>query len=253
MMTKLFFILLLALLPMENLNLKNEDFKSSQMQFERVKKAYTDYKKTVLANLEKHKINSESFDLFIRVYKAEDELQLWGKNNTEKQYVLLKKFEICAKSGELGPKRKMGDNQVPEGLYYIERYNPSSSYHLSLGINYPNASDKKISKASDLGGDIFIHGDCVTIGCMPLQDEGIKELYVYTIESNKDKKNKIPVYIFPCKMEGVTFENAIKNNLNNKDAINLWSSLKIMNGYFDKYKSLPSWELNEKSYYGLKK
>jgi murein L,D-transpeptidase YafK len=252
-MTKFFFILLLALFPMENVNLKNEDFKSSQMQFERVKKAYTDYKKIVFANLEKHQINSSAFDLFIRVYKAEDELQLWGKNNTDKQYKLLKIFAICTKSGELGPKRKMGDNQVPEGLYYIERYNPSSSFHLSLGINYPNASDKKISKASDLGGDIFIHGDCVTIGCMPLQDGGIKELYVYAIESNKAAKNKIPVYIFPCKMESAIFENAIKDNLNNKDAISLWASLKVMNSYFDKYKSLPKWDLNDKGYYALKK
>ncbi len=238
---------------MENNSIINEDFKSAQMQFERVKKAYTDYKTSVAKNLEKHGITSTSFDLFIRVFKAEDELQLWAKNKTDQQYTLLKTFAICAKSGELGPKRQSGDGQVPEGLYYIERYNPSSNYHLSLGINYPNTSDKKISKAADLGGDIFIHGNCVTIGCMPLQDEGIKELYVYAIESNKANKNQIPVYIFPCKMEGTTFENAIKDNLNNKAVIQLWSSLKIMNGYFDKHKALPKWQFSVSGYYELKK
>jgi murein L,D-transpeptidase YafK len=238
---------------MENTIILNEDFKSSQMQFERVKKAYTDYKAIVAKNLKKHNITSSAFNLFIRVFKAEDELQLWAKNKTDNQYTLLKTFTICTKSGELGPKRQSGDGQVPEGLYHIERYNPSSNYHLSLGVNYPNASDKKISKAKDLGGDIFIHGNCVTIGCMPLQDEGIKELYVYAIESNKSNKNQIPVYIFPCKMEGITFENAIKDNLNNKAVINLWSSLKIMNGYFEKHKTLPKWQVSASGYYELDK
>ncbi len=252
-MLKFFHILLIFILPIKPLGMVDKDFKSAQMQFERVKNAYSSYKVTVKSNLEKHSITGESFDLFIRVFKAEDKLQLWGKNKADKQYVLLKQFDICAKSGELGPKRKSGDYQVPEGLYHIDRFNPSSNYHLSLGLNYPNTSDQKISKAKDFGGDIFIHGDCVTIGCMPLQDEGIKELYVYAIESNKKEKNKIPVYIFPCKMEGKAFEKAIQNNLNNKDAIQLWSSLKVMYDYFDLYKTLPKWDLNENGYYTLKK
>ncbi len=231
----------------------DKDFKSQQIQFERVKNAYSNYKIAVQGNLKRHNITLESFDLFIRVFKAEDKLQLWGKNKNEQQYVLLKQFNICAKSGVLGPKRKAGDYQVPEGLYAIDRYNPSSNYHLSLGINYPNSSDKKISKAADLGGDIFIHGDCVTIGCMPLQDEGIKELYVYAIESNKKEKNKIPVYIFPCKMEGKAFEKAIQDNLTNKATIQLWSSLKVMYDYFDLYKTLPKWDINANGYYTLKK
>jgi murein L,D-transpeptidase YafK len=228
-----------------------DTFKQNQLKYERVSKAYVSFEKKVKDNLKKHGISSANYDLFIRAYKAEDELELWAKNKSEKQYQKIRTFEICAKSGSAGPKRQSGDGQVPEGLYHIERYNPSSNFHLSLGINYPNASDKKISKATDLGGDIFIHGDCVTIGCMPLQDEGIKELYVYCIESNTQEKNQIPVYIFPCQLEGKTFEKTIAENIRNKDAIALWASLKTIDLYFSKYKQLPKWSIAKNGYYQL--
>jgi murein L,D-transpeptidase YafK len=71
-----------------------------------------------------------------------------------------------------------GDYQVPEGFYYINEFNPKSAYHLSLGLNYPNASDKVLSDSIKPGGDIYIHGNCVTVGCIPLQNNQIEELYV---------------------------------------------------------------------------
>ena len=54
-------------------------------------------------------------------------------------------------SGTTGPKRAEGDYQVPEGFYYINEFNPNSKYHLSLGLNYPNASDKILSDSIDPG------------------------------------------------------------------------------------------------------
>ena len=71
-------------------------------------------------------------------------------------------------SGTMGPKRLQGDYQVPEGFYYINEFNPNSNYHLHLGLNYPNASDKILSDSLRPGGDIYIHGSCVSIGCIPL-------------------------------------------------------------------------------------
>ena len=49
---------------------------------------------------------------------------------------------------------------------------------MSLGLNYPNASDKIISQKTDPGGDIYIHGSCVTVGCIPIQDFQIEEVYI---------------------------------------------------------------------------
>jgi murein L,D-transpeptidase YafK len=106
----------------------------------------------------------------------------------------------------LGPKRAQGDYQIPEGFYHIDRFNPKSAFHLSLGINYPNTSDKILSNKQKPGGDIFIHGGCQTIGCMPISDEWVEELYVYCVEARNSGQENIPVHVFPFKMD---FENTL--------------------------------------------
>ncbi|WP_368737359.1 murein L,D-transpeptidase family protein, partial [Acinetobacter pittii] len=81
---------------------------------------------------------------------------------------------VCALSGVLGPKRKEGDYQVPEGFYYINEFRPNSNYHLALGLNYPNAADIQWSDSLHPGNEIFIHGGCITVGCIPIQDHQIE-------------------------------------------------------------------------------
>jgi murein L,D-transpeptidase YafK len=105
--------------------------------------------------------------------------------------------------GSLGPKRIQGDYQVPEGFYYVNEFNPNSNYHLALGLNYPNASDKILSDSVQPGGDIYIHGSCVTTGCIPIKDDQIEELYVLTTFARNLGQDFIPVHIFP-----VRFNNA---------------------------------------------
>lgn len=90
-------------------------------------------------------------------------------------------YPFTAFSGGSGPKLKQGDKQIPEGIYSIEYLNPNSKFHLSMKVNYPNKFDRKMAEKdgrSDLGGDIFIHGRAVTIGCIPIGDEAIEELYL---------------------------------------------------------------------------
>jgi murein L,D-transpeptidase YafK len=89
-------------------------------------------------------------------------------------------YSFTGFSGKLGPKIREGDGQIPEGIYKISYLNPNSSYHLSLKISYPNLFDKnaaKLEKRAKLGGDIFIHGKSVTIGCIPIGDENIEKLF----------------------------------------------------------------------------
>ena len=112
--------------------------------------------------------------VFVRFIKDEDVVELWGANAANKPMRLVKTFAVCARSGTAGPKRQQGDLQVPEGFYEMSRFNPWSSYHLSLGVSYPNASDRKKGHRP-LGGDILLHGDCVTIGCIPIEDGPIFE------------------------------------------------------------------------------
>jgi len=88
---------------------------------------------------------------------------------------------VLAASGALGPKLLQGDRQVPEGVYRVLWLNPNSSYHLSMKLDYPNAFDRERARRdgrTDLGGDIFVHGRAVSIGCVALGDPAIEELFV---------------------------------------------------------------------------
>lgn len=118
--------------------------------------------------------------LTIVALKEERELELWAQGKNGKPS-LIDKFKFKGFSGELGPKLKSGDGQIPEGLYKIEYLNPNSSYHLSMKVTYPNTYDKEVAKRDDrtnLGGDIFIHGKSLTIGCIPIGDRNIEKLFI---------------------------------------------------------------------------
>lgn len=191
---KLWITLFLFFLRLENMNGQN-NFLEEQLSFERVRDAF-DLKSEKLQ--EEFKAQSFSWppqNIFIRSFKADLSLEVWLK--VDEKYKLFKTYDVCKASGNLGPKYKQGDHQVPEGFYYIDRFNPNSNFHLSLGINYPNSADKLRSDANDLGGDIFIHGSCVTVGCLPMTDEVIKELYVLCALARSNGQDKIPVYIYP--------------------------------------------------------
>src|SRR5579863_1055617 len=108
-----------------------------------------------------HRIAYPPKRIFIRAFKQERELELWGGNRTGAMH-LLRTYAIAAASGGPGPKRREGDMQVPEGVYRVARFNPHSRFHLSLGLDYPNASDRILGYRGHLGGDIYIHGNHVS-------------------------------------------------------------------------------------------
>jgi hypothetical protein len=112
--------------------------------------------------------------------KNEKALQLFASGPSQ-DLAFVRSYEILAASGTLGPKLKAGDRQVPEGIYKIESLNPNSRFHLSLRLNYPSPHD--LARASedqrtDLGSDIMIHGDNVSVGCLAVGDEAAEELFV---------------------------------------------------------------------------
>lgn len=137
--------------------------------------------------------------VYIRSFKYDGQLEVWVKNNRKDEFKLFKNYRICALAGSLGPKRMEGDYQVPEGFYYINEFNPRSNYHLSLGLNYPNPSDKVLSDMFKPGGDIYIHGSCVTVGCIPVNDQQIEEIYILAAHARNAGQDFIPVHIFPIR------------------------------------------------------
>lgn len=137
--------------------------------------------------------------IYIRSFKYDGQLEVWVKNERKEPFKLFKAYRVCAMAGTLGPKRMAGDYQVPEGFYYINEFNPNSNYHLSLGLNYPNQSDKVLSDSIRPGGDIYIHGSCVTVGCIPLTDEYIDEVYILAAYAKASGEDYIPVHIYPVR------------------------------------------------------
>lgn len=116
--------------------------------------------------------------LAILAFKDERRLAVWAGD--EKSWRFVRAYPILAASGHAGPKLREGDYQVPEGLYRIAYLNPASSYHLSMKVDYPNAFDRRqaaLEHRTRLGGDIFIHGKNVSIGCIAIGDRAIEELF----------------------------------------------------------------------------
>ena len=233
----------LILMSLNICNSTSQTFLTAQLKSSRVKKAWTNKSSSIKKLLSDKNISTDKLEIFIRAFKTEDKLEVWGKNKSDDKFVLLKTYEVCAKSGLLGPKMKQGDGQVPEGVYNINRFNPTSTYYLSLGLNYPNAADKKRSKAKDLGGDIFIHGKCVTIGCLPLTDEWIEEVYLFAVCAKSAGQKEIAVHIFPCHMTEKNLRMAIHTNLGKSQQL-FWENLKTVYSYFEENQKVGVWKVD---------
>ena len=213
------------------------DFLTKQKKHIRVRTSINDKEQLILKLLKENGIELDELNILIIAYKYESEVELFAKTKAESLYKKIVTYSICSKSGKIGPKRKQGDGQVPEGFYFIDRFNPASSFYLSLGINYPNLSDKKKSNATKLGGDIFIHGSCVTIGCLPMTDDKIKEIYLYAINAKNNGQQRIPFYIYPFRMSEEKFIK-YKNKYSTKtELIDFWTNIKLGYDKFEKDKT----------------
>ena len=223
-------------------------FKESQLRHSRVKTAY-DQKEAVVQNYFKSKnLDINDFQLFIRAFKNEKLLEVWIKGKNDDKFTLLHSYEFCSTSGSLGPKRRQGDLQIPEGAYHINHFNPESNFYLSLGLNYPNASDKILSDKQHPGSSIYIHGNCVTIGCIPITDDKIKELYIMAMEAKNGGQEKIPVHVFPTRLtdQGIAF---LKKNHASSGHIEFWENLKKVYDDFEETKKLKPVKVNKAGQY----
>ncbi|MGB3314097.1 MAG: L,D-transpeptidase family protein [Albidovulum sp.] len=131
----------------------------------------------------------------IVIFKGERKMHL--VNGTK----ALKTYKIGLGGNPVGPKQFEGDQKTPEGAYLIDRQNPKSAYHLSIGISYPNRRDVAFAEEQGKrpGGDIFIHGRAKknkgrgkdwTAGCIAVKDREMEEIYSMV-------RVGTPIYIYP--------------------------------------------------------
>lgn len=216
------------------------NFKKDQLKYTTVRTAYKEKSEGIKEKLTKAGVDTSGYQIFIRVFKQEAKLEVWAKSANISQYKLVETYAICQSSGVLGPKRRQGDGQVPEGFYHVSSFNPMSEFYLALGVSYPNESDliKIRGTKADPGGDIMIHGNCVTIGCMPLTDDKIKEVYIMAVEARNSGQQTIPIHIFPTKLD-VQGMAKLKGLTNDQAKINFWTNLQTGYAYFETNKLIP--------------
>lgn len=119
-------------------------------------------------------------EVALLAFKKERYVELWAKNDSE-SWRFIHAYPLTAFSGRLGPKLKERDGQIPEGIYRLTTFNPFSSMHLSMMINYPNHYDR-LQAIKDgrkqLGNNIFLHGKAFSVGCLAVGDKAISQLFL---------------------------------------------------------------------------
>ena len=178
--------------------------------------------------------------IFIRIFKAESELEVWVQK--DKTFALFKTYPICKYSGELGPKLKEGDKQAPEGFYFVppKQMNPNSDFHLAFNIGFPNKYDRAHDRT---GSFIMVHGACSSIGCYAMTDPFIEEIYLLAQEAFNKDQDFFRVHAFPFRMT-----EANMNKYKTHKWIEFWQNLKDGYDYFETKRIPPNVEVENKQY-----
>lgn len=171
--------------------------------------------------------------VLVRAYKQESEIEVW-KQSRSGEYVLLKTYPVCRWSGQLGPKTREGDRQVPEGFYSFTpaHMNPNSSYWLSFNVGYPNPKERAMGRT---GGDIMVHGTCSSRGCFAMTNEQMEEIYAVVRDAFQGGQKSVQFQSYPFRM---TAENLAK--FRHDPNMAFWQNLKEGSDHFEVTKREPA-------------
>ncbi len=179
--------------------------------------------------------------IFFRIFKESNELELWVERNDSFQ--LFKNYDICTwGSGTLGPKTQLGDEQAPEGFYFVRpnQLNPLSNFHLSFNLGYPNQYDRIHNRT---GSALMVHGSCVSIGCYAMTDSVIEEIYTLVDAAFRNGQPFFRVHIFPFRM---TRENMGRHH--DSEWIEFWRNLKEGYVFFEGFFKPPNVLVRDRRY-----
>lgn len=179
--------------------------------------------------------------MMIRIFKESSELEVW-KQVAGGGFKLFKSYQICAWSGDLGPKVKEGDRQSPEGFYTITPglMNPNSNYYLAFNTGFPNKFDRAYGRT---GSDLMVHGDCSSRGCYSMTDESIAEIYALARESFKGGNASFQLQIYPFRMSAANLAKHAEN-----PNMSFWKDIKEGYDRFEISKAPVSWDVCNKEY-----
>lgn len=194
----------------------------------------------VMADLQRQNLKVGA-PLFVRVFKEENQMEVWLQQ-AYGPHVLFRTYDICSRSGVLGPKYKEGDRQAPEGFYMVSQrqMNPKSQYYLSFNLGFPNAFDKSLGRT---GTHLMVHGGCRSAGCYAITDDHIKELFSLAREAFLYGQKEFPVHAFPFRM---TEQNLLRYAGHPHEPY--WRDLKVGYDYFEQTRQPPTVGVKQQRY-----
>lgn len=194
-------------------------------------------------------------ELYLRAFKHERTLEVWAGDGGGRPLVLFEEHAICGESGTVGPKVERGDLQIPEGLYLVTRLHPDSQGWLSLRMSYPNVADRARAAARGRaeqrrvspGGDILVHGTCISIGCIAIDNEPIERVYLLALEPMA-RGRAIRVDVFPGRLEPERLD-ALFEHIDDIATVGLWRSLVPAYFAFERTRHVPAaWPRQDGTY-----
>ena len=179
--------------------------------------------------------------VFIRVFKAESELEVWMQKGD--RFELLGTYPICHWSGTLGPKISEGDKQSPEGVYTVslKQLHMIGRHPRSLNLGFPNALDRQFQRT---GSYILIHGGCGSVGCFAMTNPVIEEIFSLTQAALKNGQETVHVHAFPFRLTEDKLQAYALN-----EWYDFWRNLKDVYDSFDRTKRLPKVSVCEGRYW----
>jgi murein L,D-transpeptidase YafK len=197
--------------------------------------------------------------ILLRTFKHEKECELWAGNGKD-PLKLVKILRVCAVDDAPGPKLCMGDEKTPEGFYESyelfgspywwmwmkltpqsldEPGEPDNGSSFRLCINYPNPADMARTRrfsGKRPGGEICIHGNCVTAGCISFQNRVFMIAYYFATKHNIRENGSLQVHIFPFR-----FSAELKRQysgscagMKSHDLLNFWNNIEEGYALFEK-------------------
>lgn len=194
----------------------------------------------IVAEMQKKNMPRTS-PIMIRIFKEEGVLEVW-KAKADNRFDMISSYQICAWSGKLGPKKKEGDRQAPEGFYNLTpaHLNPNSKYFLAINTGFPNRYDQVNGRT---GSDLMIHGACSSSGCYSMTDEQVLEIYAFARDAFKGGQSAVQLQAFPFRM---TAENMARHR--GSEHYDFWQMLRTGYDNFEVTKRPPEVNVCEKKY-----
>lgn len=142
--------------------------------------------------------------MFIRVFKAESELEVWLRKG--ERFVLFATYPICHWAGTIGPKLREGDRQNPEGFYSVgaRQLHRIGRWPRSLNLGFPNSFDRAHGRT---GSYILVHGGCSSVGCFAMTNAVMSEIFAIAEQALKGGQPRVDVHVFPFRMTDANLAN----------------------------------------------